>query len=131
MTRNGPTAADGSRRLVWFGLALLGVMLASAIIVAPGSNGPDGAEQCFMGEGPSGDTPPAGHPCLPEYAESEIAAEGEIELEDGAEYSWPLLGHDSMSTSDRSTVESRPDRDDLPRFFVDAADLSRLCRLTL
>lgn len=131
MTRNGQAAANGSHRFVLLGLALLSVLIALGAFSSPASGGTSDPSQCVLDEGPSGDLPPAGHPCLPEYAESEIAAEAEVELEDGTEYSWPSLGHDSPSTSDRLIAESRPDRDDLHRFFIDAADLSRSCRLTL
>jgi hypothetical protein len=131
MTRNGQAAANGSHRFVFFGLALLSVLIAVGAFSSPASSGASDPSQCFLDEGPSGDLPPSGHPCLPEYAESEIAAEAEVELEDGTEYSWPSLGHDSPSTRDRLIAESRPDRDGLHRFFIDAADLSRSCRLTL
>jgi len=131
MTRNGQAAANGSHRFVLFGLALLSVLIAVGAFSSPASSGASDPSQCFLDEGPSGDLPPSGHPCLPEYAESEIAAEAEVELEDDTEYSWPSLGHDSPSTRDRLIAESRPDRDGLHRFFIDAADLSRSCRLTL
>ena len=131
MTRNGHAAEVGSHRFVLLGLTLLAGLLALATISSPAPGSAGASSQCFLDEGPCDGIPPAGHPCLPEYAESEIAAEAEVELEDGTEYSWPSLGHDSPSTRDRLIAESRPDRDDFHRFFIDAADLSRSCRLTL
>lgn len=133
MARRDRNAASATSRFVLFSLSIFVTVFAfsgPADSVAGVTRSSVGSPKCSVGEAPSTDLPPADAPAFPVLAESEIAPEGEIELEDGGDYSWPSFSHDRTSTADR-VVALHADGIDSPRSFVDAADLSRSCRLTL
>lgn len=133
MTRHAQTAASGMHRFVLVTISMLAtvlVLLGAADSVASFTIDSLGSPACFLDEAPAGDRPPAEAPAIPLLAEFEIAPEGETEFEDGGDYSWPSFSHDRTCTANH-VVALHADGIDAPRFFVDAADLSRSCRLTL
>ena len=140
MTRHDEAAAERTGRFVLIGLALaIAAMFFAASRATTGrvtaANGAGESVRCLVCGAPHGNTPPKHHPSLPVHANPDLASEVEIELENELENetdsAWPGFVHDRANGDASVPVLSRGDRADNPCFFVDAADLSRFCKLTL
>ena len=80
---------------------------------------------------PNRDVPAKHDPCLPAHSNPELTSEVEFELENETDTAWTDFNWDRANNGAAASALSRVDRADNHRFFVDAADLSRFCKLTL
>lgn len=133
MTRNGAAAGNGLRlcvcgaAVVAFLMAFLSISGSAFASVGDGLTG----SRCFLDAAPDESTPPSSEPTLALVDETETSIDEDLETEDDSEYSWPVAGAPRTPSTRLGVRASRADRGDTPRFFVDAADLSRFCKLTI